>query len=171
MCACALRVAAEASATPKPAAAERHLGIAVFVDLAAVVARAFVLVGQQVIGLRHLGETLRRLGIVLVAIGVKLLGEAAVRLLDLGFASAPLQSQALVKVECHNLPMPEQFRPDQMGCRRAKAKPKARTRCPIRSPYLKAGSPKREMRSPTTLRRWRWLPPMRRAGQASAWCC
>jgi hypothetical protein len=74
-----------AAAAPK---AERRLGIALLVDLAAVILRALVLVGQQVVGARDLGEALRGLGIVLVAIRVKLLGELAIGLLDLGLIGA-----------------------------------------------------------------------------------
>src|SRR5688500_1372045 len=78
----------------KSAPAERHLGIAVLVDLAAVVARALVLVGQQVIGLGHFAEALGGLRIVRVAVGVELLGEASVRLLDVGVAGAARDSQS-----------------------------------------------------------------------------
>src|SRR6185312_16393731 len=95
----ARRIAAEA-------AAKRHLGIAVLIDLTAVVARALVLVRQQVIGGCHLGEALRRIGLVLVAVWVELLGETPVGLLDLRLASAALQPEALVEVECHCPPMP-----------------------------------------------------------------
>src|SRR6185503_6686329 len=106
--------------------AERHLRVALFVDLAAVVSRALVLVRQQVIGRRHLGEPLGRVGLVLVAVGVKLLGEAAIGLLDLRLASAAFQPQSLVEVECHSSPMPYRFRADQMGCRSGAPKPKAK---------------------------------------------
>src|SRR5205085_5465876 len=41
------------SAGPAAAITERHLRIAVLVDLAAVVPRPLVLVGEQVVGLRH----------------------------------------------------------------------------------------------------------------------
>ena len=92
-----------AAAAAETAAAERHLGIAVLVDLAAVVARALVLVGQDVIGLRDLAEALGGLGIVLVAVGVKLLGEAAIGLLDLGLARAALDSQPLIQIHAHAL--------------------------------------------------------------------
>ena len=90
------------AAAAAEAAAERHARIAVLVDLAAVVAGALVLVGQQVIGLGHLGEALGGLGIVLVAVGVQLLGEAAIGLLDLGLARPALDAQLLVKV--HSVP-------------------------------------------------------------------
>ena len=90
---------------PEPAA-ERHLGIALFVDFAAVVARALILVGKDVVGLRDLGEALRRVGLVFVAVGMKLLGEAPIGLLDLRLGGSALQPQTLVEVECHCPPMP-----------------------------------------------------------------
>jgi hypothetical protein len=68
--------------------------------------RALVLVRQQIIGRRDVGEALRGVGLVLVAVGVELLGEAPVRLLDLRLARAALQAEALVEVECHCPPMP-----------------------------------------------------------------
>src|SRR5207244_2533167 len=113
--ACSRRIAAETRA-------ERHLGIAVLVDLAAVVAGALVLVREQIVGVGDLSEALGRVGIVLVAVGVELLGEAAVRLLDLGVARAALNAQALVQVQCHAAPMPQRFPPDQMGCCSCRAK-------------------------------------------------
>jgi len=58
--------------------------------------RALVLVREKVIGLRYLGKALRRVGLVLVSVGVKLLGEASVGLLDLGLARSALHSQPLV---------------------------------------------------------------------------
>jgi hypothetical protein len=76
-----------------PAIAERHLGIAFLVDLAAVVLRALVLVGEDVIGARHGGKALRRLGIVLVPVGVELLGELPVGLLDVGLPRIALHAQ------------------------------------------------------------------------------
>ena len=64
------------------------LGQTLGIDLAAVVLRAPVLVGEQIIGAGHLGELLRRLGIVCVAIGVQLLGELAIGALDRLFVCA-----------------------------------------------------------------------------------
>src|SRR3546814_3352274 len=52
------RVAAKTAASA--AIAERHGGIAVAVDLAAIILRALRLVGQEVIGLGDVGEFLRR---------------------------------------------------------------------------------------------------------------
>ena len=60
--------------------------------------RALVLVGQQVIGLRDLGEALGRLGIVLVAVGVQLLGELAIGLLDVGLARAARHAQRRIEI-------------------------------------------------------------------------
>src|SRR5205085_5039601 len=65
------------------ARSERHFWIAVLVDFPAVVAGALVLVGQQVIGRRDLAKALGGVGLVLVAVRVKLLGEASICLLDL----------------------------------------------------------------------------------------
>jgi hypothetical protein len=70
---------AVAAAEPRP---ERARRVALGVNLAAVETGALVLVAQQVIGLGDVGETLRRLRIVLVAIGVQFLGKLAVGGLD-----------------------------------------------------------------------------------------
>src|SRR3546814_5712178 len=75
----AVRARVAAKTTASAAIAERHGGIAVAVDLAAIILRALRLVGQQVIGLGDVGEFLRRLGIVLVLVGVQFLGELAIR--------------------------------------------------------------------------------------------
>src|SRR5688572_6216976 len=97
-------VAGSAAAGPRrgpsaaKARAERHARIAILVDLAAVVAGALVLVGKEIVGSGHLGEAFRGLGIVLVAVGVQLLGEATVGLLDLGLACPALHAQLLVQV-------------------------------------------------------------------------
>jgi hypothetical protein len=92
-------------ARPEPARActaiaERRLGVAVIVDLAAIILCPLVLVGQQIVRRGDLAEAIRRLGIVLVAVGMKLLGELAVRLLDLGFVRAARHAQFLIQV-CH----------------------------------------------------------------------
>src|SRR6185369_1866598 len=60
------------------AAPERHLGIAFLVDLAPVVTRALILVGQQVVRGGDLPKALGCLRIVLIPVGVKLLGEAPI---------------------------------------------------------------------------------------------
>ena len=78
--AAAAALAAKASASA--AHAEGHCRVALGIDLAAVELRSLGLVGQQVIGLGHVGEALRRLGFVLVAVGVQFLGELAIRGLD-----------------------------------------------------------------------------------------
>ncbi len=87
-----------AGARTAAAEAERRGGIAVAVDLAAVEARALVLVGQQVVGARHLAEPLGRLRIVLVAVRVQLLGELAISFLDVGLGRAPRDAQGLVRI-------------------------------------------------------------------------
>jgi hypothetical protein len=61
-----------------------------------VIAGALVLVGQQVVGVRDLAEALVGFRVVLVAVGVELLGEAAISLLDLGLGRAALYPQALI---------------------------------------------------------------------------
>src|SRR3546814_9106989 len=78
------RIAAKTAASA--AIAEGHGGIAVAVDLAAVILRALRLVGQQVVRLGDVGEFLRRLGIVLVLVGMQFLGELAIGGLDLRIA-------------------------------------------------------------------------------------
>src|ERR1044072_8725367 len=83
-------------------AAERHARVAILIDLASVVASPLVLVGQEVISLGDLGEPLGGLGIVLVAVGMQLRGQAAISLLDLGLARSALDAQLLVKV--HSFP-------------------------------------------------------------------
>ena len=95
--------AAEAAAGLRsPAAtaakAERRRGVAVAVDLAAIEPRALVLVVQQVVRVGDRAEPLRRLRIVLVAIGMKLLRELAVRLLDVGFGRVARYTQSLVRI-------------------------------------------------------------------------
>ena len=93
----ALRSAAIAAARPA-AEAEGHFRIALLVDLAPVILGAFVLVRQDVIGAGDLGEALGRLGIVLVLVGVQLLGELAIGLLDLGLARAPRDVQLGIEI-------------------------------------------------------------------------
>src|SRR5206468_9498363 len=60
------------------AAPERHLRIAVLVDLAAVVLRPLILVHQQVVGGGDLRESLRGVRLILVPVRVKLLRQAAI---------------------------------------------------------------------------------------------
>src|SRR3546814_3306456 len=77
---------ARARAATPAAEAEGGRGIAIGVDLAAVEARALVLVGEEIIGVGHLRKALGRLGVILVAIGVEFLRELAIRFLDVGLA-------------------------------------------------------------------------------------
>src|SRR5262249_14189417 len=56
----------------------REFRVAVGVDLAAVVRGALVLVGQEIVGSRNLGELLLRLGVGLVLIGVIGLGQLTI---------------------------------------------------------------------------------------------
>ena len=60
--------------------------------------RALLLVGEQVIGAGDGGEELRRIGFVLIAIGVQFLGELAIRLLDLVFARPARHAKQLVRI-------------------------------------------------------------------------
>ena len=92
------RVAAETAASA--AEAKGHRGIAVGVDLAAVELRALRLVGQQVIGLGDVGEFLRRVRLVLVAVGMQFLGELAICGLDFRFARAFRDAEGGIGI-CH----------------------------------------------------------------------
>jgi hypothetical protein len=77
--------------------------VALGVDLAAVELGALVLVAEQVVGARRRREFLGRLRIVLVAIGMQLLGELAIGLLDLGLARAAGYTECRIGVCCHGL--------------------------------------------------------------------
>src|SRR5262249_53183385 len=68
------------------AGSERHLRIAVLIELAAIILRALVLVRQEIIGVSDLAEALGCIRIILVTIGMKLFGETAIGLLDFGLA-------------------------------------------------------------------------------------
>jgi hypothetical protein len=93
--------AAEAACLrPAAAIAERRLGIALLVDLATIILGALILVRQQIVSGRHLGEPGGRLRIVLVAIGMKLLGELAISLLDRSLIRAARNTQSRVQI-CH----------------------------------------------------------------------
>jgi hypothetical protein len=76
-------------------------GIAIGIDLATVEPRALVLVGQEIIGLRHLVEALGSLGVVLVVIGVQFLGQPAIGGLDVLLACAARKAKGRVRVFCH----------------------------------------------------------------------
>jgi hypothetical protein len=75
------------------AEAERRLGIAFLVYLAPVILGPLGLVRQDVVGAGDRRKALRGLGIVLVLVGMKLLGELAIGLLDLGLARVALDAQ------------------------------------------------------------------------------
>ena len=94
----ALAGAKPARAAAAPAEAERHRRIPVDIDLAAIESGALVLVGQQVIGLGHLGETLGRLGVPRIAIGVQFLGELAIGALDVLLGRAARNAQDRVGI-------------------------------------------------------------------------
>ena len=72
--------------------------VAIGINLAAIKLRALVLVGQKIIGARGFREFLCRLGVILVAIGVKLLGKLAIGALDLGFGRRAGYAQSAVRV-------------------------------------------------------------------------
>ena len=55
------------------------------VNLAAIKLRALILVGEQIICLGRLRELLSRLGVIRIAVRMELLGELAIRALDLFF--------------------------------------------------------------------------------------
>jgi hypothetical protein len=78
--------------------------IAVTVDLTAIEAGTLVLVGQQVIGRGDLRKPFRCLGIVLVAVRMQLLGELAIRLLDVRLARGALHAQYLIGIR-HSCPV------------------------------------------------------------------
>jgi hypothetical protein len=68
------------------------------IDLAAIELAALVLVAHDLIGGVQLGEFILRLRVLLVAVGVMLLGEAAKRLLDLRLAGGAAHAQDLVGI-------------------------------------------------------------------------
>jgi hypothetical protein len=74
------------------------------VDLAAVEAGALLGVAQQVVGRRHLLELLLCLGIAGIEVGMQLLGEAAVSLLNLLLRGVALDSQNLVRISAAHCP-------------------------------------------------------------------
>ena len=76
--------------------AEGSLRIAVLVDLAAIVAPSFVLVGEQVVGRGHGSEAFRRARLIRVTVGMILLGELAICLLDRGIVGIARDVQGLV---------------------------------------------------------------------------
>src|SRR5690606_13732473 len=89
---------ARARATPAAAESERRGGVAIGIDLAAVEARALVLVAQQIIGAGDLAEALGGFGVVLVAIGMEFLRELAIGFLDLGLARAARHPQCRIRI-------------------------------------------------------------------------
>jgi len=92
-------ISAAAPVTGPSAHARKGIGgIAVSVDLAPVILRALGLVRQQIIGARHFGEFLRRVGLVLVAIGMQLLGELAIGALDVGLGGRAGYAEQGIKI-------------------------------------------------------------------------
>ena len=92
----AARLAAEAATrtAAAPAKAEGRGRIAIAVNFPPVEPGALVLVGQQVIGVGNGGKLLRRLGIVLVPVRMKLLGQLAIGGLDVRLAGAAGYAQS-----------------------------------------------------------------------------
>ncbi len=68
-----------------------------------------------------LAEALGRLGVVGIAVGMKLFREAAIGLLDLGLGGAALDAQSLVQI--HPCPLLQQHA-QQAGCRAGTSKPR-----------------------------------------------
>ena len=98
----AARTAASTSAAKAAAAkALREGGVAVGVDFTPVEAGALVLVRQQIIGARHLGEACCRLGVALVGIGVELLGELAIGGFDVLLARAARHTKGGIGIGSH----------------------------------------------------------------------
>ncbi len=85
---------AASARTFEPLEARLALGI----DLAAVERLALVRLAQQLMGGADLGELARRLGVVLVGVGMQLLGKLPERLLDVVLARRPRHPQDLVGV-------------------------------------------------------------------------
>jgi hypothetical protein len=94
------RVAAKAAA----AVAEWHGRIAVGVDLAAVELGPLRLVGEQIISLGDVGESLRRFRIILVPVGVQLFRELAIGRLDFSFARRFRDAEGGIGI-CHFSPV------------------------------------------------------------------
>ena len=94
----------------------RPLGAA-RVDLAVVVALPLVLVGEDVVGARHLLEA--RLGFLVprIEIGMKLLGEAAVGLADVLERGGAIDAENFVGV-CHRVPVSCRSRKRAIGLNR-----------------------------------------------------
>ena len=90
---------------PAPAAAAKAGaiagGIAIHVDLAPIKTGAFVGIGEQVIGVGDFREPLPRLGVILIAIGMQLLGQLAIGGLDVLLACAAGHAQNGVRIFCH----------------------------------------------------------------------
>jgi len=85
------------------AAARAHPGkgvgrIALAIDFAAIKLGALGLVGQQIIGAGDVGKSLRRVGFVLVAIGVQFLGELAIGALDVRFGRGAGYAKRAVRI-------------------------------------------------------------------------
>src|SRR5262245_5404568 len=82
--------------------------LALGIDLAAVEGLALRLVTEDFVGGIELGKLHRRLGVVLVGVGMKLLGQLAVGLLDVVLARRPRHPQNLVGVS-HPVQLPNAF--------------------------------------------------------------
>jgi len=91
---------AAAAAIAKP---ERSGRIALTIDFAAIKLRALVVVGQQVIGAGYFAKSLGGVGLVLVAIGMKLFGQPSIGRLDVLFAGAARDAEDGIGV-CHDDP-------------------------------------------------------------------
>jgi uncharacterized membrane protein len=89
----------EAGASARPAAAEAlEARLALGVDFTAVESLALVLVAQELMRRIELGKARRRLGIILVGVGMKFLGEPPIGALDVARARLAVDAQDLVGI-------------------------------------------------------------------------
>src|SRR5690606_23604246 len=93
--------AARAAAAALPCALERGARRAVGADLAPVEPGALVGIAQNRIGRRDFLETLRRLRVIRVPVGVQVFCQFAIGFLDLGIAAAARHPKHAVRISCH----------------------------------------------------------------------
>jgi hypothetical protein len=99
-----IHVVAEAGARARPRAAAESLAkalkarLAFGIDLAAVERLALVLVFEQFVRGIELGKARRRLGIVLVGVGMQLLGEPPIGALDVARARLAVEAQDFIGI-------------------------------------------------------------------------
>src|SRR5690606_41217144 len=98
-----LAAAATRISAALPAAKAIAGRIALGINFAAVILRALILVEQQVISFSDVGKPLRRLWIILVAVGMQFFGKFAIGAFNILFAGALCHTQCLIRI-CHYLP-------------------------------------------------------------------